>query len=53
MEQIKIDPIYIRKLVETAKQSTCKRSKCGSLIISEDKHIIGYGFNSKPCKEII
>ncbi|MEI8252771.1 MAG: hypothetical protein WCG25_03330 [bacterium] len=32
---------------EIAKQATCLRSKCGSIIVS-NKEIIGSGFNSPP-----
>jgi deoxycytidylate deaminase len=36
-------------LVETAKLASCKRSKCGSLIVSPNGNIIGRGYNSMPC----
>lgn len=39
-------------LVEEAKKSTCERSKCGAIIVSKDKVIIGAGHNSMPCGEI-
>ncbi|EKD29334.1 MAG: hypothetical protein ACD_78C00441G0006 [uncultured bacterium (gcode 4)] len=32
---------------EVAKQATCKRSKCGSIIVKNGK-VIGSGFNSPP-----
>jgi deoxycytidylate deaminase len=35
-------------LVDIARKSTCHRSKCGSIIINDDK-IIGVGYNSQPC----
>jgi len=38
-------------LVGVAKQSTCHRSKCGSIILSESGKIIGIGYNSMPCNE--
>lgn len=33
---------------EVAKLSTCLRSKCGSIIVAEQKIIIGKGYNSPP-----
>lgn len=38
---------FIDLAVKIAKQSTCERSKCGSIII-KDNQIIGQGFNSPP-----
>lgn len=38
---------YIVKAGEIAKNATCNRSKCGSVIVSLDE-IIGTGFNSPP-----
>jgi len=38
-------------LFDLAKNATCKRSKCGSIIVSENGTIIGIGFNSMPCNE--
>ncbi len=38
---------FLDKAVEVAKNSTCKRSKCGSIIV-KDNEIIGKGFNSPP-----
>lgn len=42
---MEIDPIEIA--IEVAKNSTCLRSKCGSIIIKDNK-IIGKGYNSPP-----
>lgn len=42
----KIDT-YFDMAATIAKNSTCLRSKCGSIIVKEDK-IIGQGFNSPP-----
>ncbi len=43
--------LYISKyLNDVAKKSTCKRSKCGSVIVSNGL-IIGEGYNSMPCNE--
>lgn len=38
---------YITKAVQIALSSTCKRAKCGSVIIFNEE-IIGSGFNSPP-----
>lgn len=34
-----------------AKNSTCERSKCGSVIVN-DNTLIGRGFNSMPCNKV-
>ena len=47
-EIINVDDFLLKVLVGYARQSTCHRSKCGSIIVSEDK-IIGVGYNSQPC----
>lgn len=41
-------------LVDIAKASTCKRSKCGSVIVSPAPqcNIIGVGYNAMPCNEV-
>ena len=41
---------YIDQAVEVARQATCQRSKCGSVVVAGDQ-IIGRGFNS-PVGEI-
>jgi deoxycytidylate deaminase len=38
---------YLELAVEIARSSSCNRSHCGSLIVSDSK-IIGQGFNSPP-----
>lgn len=38
---------YIAKAAQIALNSTCKRSRCGSVIVRDDE-IIGTGFNSPP-----
>lgn len=50
MEILKDDNIkaIISRLIDIAKLATCKRSKCGSIIVS-DGVIIGEGYNSMPC----
>ena len=39
--------IYFNKAIETARNSTCLRSKCGAVIVKNGE-IIGRGFNSPP-----
>lgn len=41
--------LIFNDLVDIAKLSTCKRSKCGSVVVADDFQIIGYGYNSMPC----
>jgi deoxycytidylate deaminase len=38
---------YIAKAADVARSATCRRSKCGSIIVQLDD-IIGSGFNSPP-----
>ena len=38
---------FIKKAGNTAKNSTCQRSKCGAIIVKDDE-IIGQGYNSPP-----
>ena len=38
---------YLSKAAEIAKSATCRRSKCGSVVVQLDE-IIGSGFNSPP-----
>ena len=38
---------YFKKAEKLAKKSTCERSRCGSVIVA-DNRIIGRGFNSPP-----
>ena len=38
---------FIEEAVKVAKQSSCERAKCGSIIVKDDE-IIGKGFNSSP-----
>lgn len=38
----------LRYLTQLASSATCKRSKCGSIIVLETT-IIGQGYNSMPC----
>ena len=37
----------LKDLIDVAKNSTCEKSKCGSIILKNNK-IIGKGFNSPP-----
>lgn len=39
--------VYFEKAKDIAKNATCKRSKCGAIII-QNNEIIGKGFNSPP-----
>lgn len=46
-------PMFVSKaLIKAAEQSTCKRSKCGAVIVSEEGHFISDGYNSMPCNEV-
>ena len=38
---------YVAKAVNVAKNATCEKSKCGSVIVKFDE-VIGSGFNSPP-----
>ena len=48
---IENDLVIMSTLVSVASKSTCKRSKCGSIIVSSNS-IIGVGYNSMPCNEV-
>lgn len=50
-EIINLDKEKFNQLVEVAKNSTCCRSKCGSIILS-DEEVIGIGYNSQPCNVV-
>lgn len=39
---------YIHECIELAKMATCRRSRCGSVIVSPNGVIVGQGFNSMP-----
>lgn len=39
----------VSRLIEVAKMSKCRRSKCGSIIVSNTNEVIGEGYNSMPC----
>ena len=43
---------YLFEAANIAEQSSCYRSKCGSVLVKED-HIIGVGFNSPPLNETL
>ena len=45
---IELNDFLFKSLVSYARQSTCHRSKCGSIIVKDNK-IIGSGYNSQPC----
>ena len=38
---------FLKKAAEIAKRASCERSKCGAIIVKDNK-IIGKGFNSPP-----
>ena len=46
-EEEKIAENYIAQAAIIAMEATCERSKCGSVIIKNDK-VIGVGYNSPP-----
>jgi deoxycytidylate deaminase len=46
-QEEKISLGYMKEAEKVAKKSTCKRSKCGCVIVKSSK-IIGEGFNSPP-----
>jgi deoxycytidylate deaminase len=39
---------YFTQAAEVAKNSTCNRAHCGSVIVSGDNEVIGSGFNAPP-----
>lgn len=48
-----LSPHLLEELVRTARQATCSRSQCGSIILAKDSEvIIGKGYNSRPCDMI-
>lgn len=51
MNIIEEDKKIISRLIDVAKKATCKRSKCGSVIVNNGI-IIGEGYNSMPCNEV-
>ena len=48
-EIIQVAERHFNMLVNMAEKSTCHRSKCGSIIITENGSVIGFGYNSMPC----
>ncbi len=51
-EEEKLAVQYLSKTAQIALQSTCFRSRCGSVIVKNDE-IIGSGFNSPPCGQTL
>jgi deoxycytidylate deaminase len=49
-EETKKAQKYIDECVKQALNSTCQRSRCGSIIV-KDEEIIGKGFNSPPANK--
>lgn len=41
------DEFYFKEAAAVAKQATCKRAKCGAVVV-KDNHIIGKGYNAPP-----
>lgn len=39
---------YFKEAGQVARQATCRRAHCGSIIIAKDGSIIGRGFNAPP-----
>ncbi len=39
---------YFEAAAEVAKEATCLRAKCGSVIVASDGEIIGRGYNAPP-----
>lgn len=42
---------FFSKAAEIASEATCRRARCGSVIVDEDGNIIGTGFNAPPLGE--
>lgn len=42
---------YFREAAIVAKNATCLRARCGSIIVSVDNEIIGRGFNAPPLND--
>ncbi len=50
VEVSEVDSIrcYFEKAADVANQATCRRAKCGSVIVSKTGVIIGHGYNAPP-----
>lgn len=48
----KLAKFFMAQAMEEAKKATCSRSKCGSVIATNEGQIIGRGFNSMPCNVV-
>lgn len=42
---------YFKEAAEVAKNATCYRAKCGSIIVSKEGVVIGRGFNAPPLND--
>lgn len=42
---------YFELAAEVAQRATCKRAKCGSVIVAEDGEVIGEGYNAPPLND--
>lgn len=49
--QIKSHEDYFEQAAEVARQATCLRARCGSVVVSKGGLIIGKGFNAPPLNE--
>lgn len=50
IEQANIDPIYeyFEEAAAVARQATCLRAKCGSVVVLKSGVILGQGYNAPP-----
>lgn len=46
-----MDVEYFQIAADIAKDATCARAKCGSVIVSTDNKVIGRGFNAPPLND--
>lgn len=43
--------VFFEAAAEVARQATCLRAKCGSVIVSKNGEIIGRGYNAPPLED--
>ena len=46
-----MDKKYFEAAQEVAVQATCRRARCGSVVVSADGEIIGRGYNAPPLND--
>ena len=46
-----MDKKYFEAAQEVALQATCRRARCGSVVVSADGEIIGRGYNAPPLND--